>query len=289
MEKYETIEKIGQGGFGTVFKARERSNNSIVAVKRVKKEAGTGEIMIQSMLHHPNLVSLVEVVREETFVFLVMEFFPMDLFDQLHHLPTGKMLEPELVKSYLYQISDAVNYCHQKGIMHRDLKTCNLLVNLEGVIKVADFGLACSFTVPSHLSSAIGTLIYRAPEMLLGSKRYSSSVDIWAIGCIFAEMAMAKFLFYGHHQIIVIYDIFNQLGTPTEESWRGVTSLPFYQTAFPCWTKNRLAKRMKTLDETGLDLLQKCLQYNPADRITAKEILEHKFFEGFNKTNAAAK
>uniref|UniRef100_A0A182J9A9 Uncharacterized protein n=1 Tax=Anopheles atroparvus TaxID=41427 RepID=A0A182J9A9_ANOAO len=84
------------------------------------------------------------------------------------------MLEPELIKSYFYQISNAVNYCHQKAIMHRDLKTSNLLVNLEGVIKVADFGMACLFAEPRRFSSTAGTRIYRAPEMLLGSQSFSN-------------------------------------------------------------------------------------------------------------------
>jgi len=164
------------------------------------------------------------------------------------------------------------------------LKPQNLLINKEGIIKVADFGLGRSFGIPvRNYTHEIVTLWYRAPEVLLGSQRYSCPVDIWSIGCIFAEMATRKPLFQGDSEIDQLFRMFRILRTPTEEIWPGVTSLPDYKPTFPCWTSNNLASQVKNIDSSGMDLLQKTLIYDPALRISAKEILEHKYFDTIDR------
>lgn len=223
---------------------------------------------------------------EENRLYLIFEFLSMDLKKYMDSLAPEKMMEPELVKSYLYQITAAILFCHRRRVLHRDLKPQNLLINKAGIIKVADFGLGRSFGIPvRNYTHEIVTLWYRAPEVLLGSPRYSCPVDVWSIGCIFSEMATRKPLFQGDSEIDQLFRMFRILKTPTEEIWPGVTSMPDYKSTFPCWTTNNLTNQVKNIDSAGMDLLQKTLIYDPAHRISAKEMLEHKFFEGMDRPN----
>lgn len=149
---------------------------------------------------------------------------------------------------------------------------------------MADFGLGRSFGIPvRNYTHEIVTLWYRAPEVLLGSQRYSCPVDIWSIGCIFAEMATRKPLFQGDSEIDQLFRMFRILRTPTEEIWPGVTSLPDYKATFPCWNQDNLSKQVKHIDSAGMDLLAKTLIYDPAYRISAKDMIEHKYFESIDR------
>jgi len=189
------------------------------------------------------------------------------------------------VKSYLYQITEGMCFCHKRRILHRDLKPQNLLIDSKGVIKLADFGLARAVGIPVRVyTHEVVTLWYRAPEVLLGSNRYSMPVDIWSIGCIFAEMASKKPLFHGDSEIDQLFRVFRVLGTPTEETWKGVTELPDYKPSFPKWKDNKLAQATKQIDADGLDLLQQMLIYDPSRRIIAKAILQHKYFFDLDKS-----
>lgn len=161
-----------------------------------------------------------------------------------------------------------------------------------------------AFGIPVRVyTHEIVTLWYRAPEILLGSQRYSCHVDIWSIGCIFAEMATRKPLFQGDSEIDQLFRMFRCvcqeehskwfltpiifdhriLKTPTEDIWPGVTSLPDYKETFPCWTQKQLREQVKIIENSGYDLLDQMLTYNPIHRISAKKILEHKYFDGFDK------
>lgn len=167
------------------------------------------EISLLKELKHPNIVKLEDVLMEENRLYLIFEFLAMDLKKYMDTIPHDKLMEPELVRSYLYQISTAMLYCHQRRILHRDLKPQNLLINREGVIKIADFGLGRTFGIPvRNYTHEIVTLWYRAPEILLGAQRYSCHVDIWSIGCIFAEMATRKPLFQGDSEIDQLFRMF---------------------------------------------------------------------------------
>lgn len=221
---------------------------------------------------------------EESRLYLIFEFLSMDLKKYMDSMPAEKMMEPDLVRSYLYQITAAMLFCHRRRVLHRDLKPQNLLINKEGVIKVADFGLGRSFGIPLRMyTHEIVTLWYRAPEVLLGSQRYSCPVDVWSIGCIFAEMATRKPLFQGDSEIDQLFRIFRILKTPTEEIWPGVTTLPDYKTTFPCWNTNQLHAHVPPLNKVGLDLLAKTLTYDPVHRISAMKMLDHCYFDGFDR------
>uniref|UniRef100_A0AC35U4J3 Protein kinase domain-containing protein n=1 Tax=Rhabditophanes sp. KR3021 TaxID=114890 RepID=A0AC35U4J3_9BILA len=176
----------------------------------------------------------------------------------------------------------------QRGVLHRDLKPANLLVNHNGIIKLADFGLARSVGVPLRAyTHEIVTLWYRAPEILLGVQRYSTSVDIWSIACIFAEMATIRPLFPGDSEIDQLYRIFRTLSTPTEESWPGIKELPDYKGSFPKWTQCHIEQKMKSvLNAQGIDLLMSMLRYNPNARSDLKQILKHPYFDTIDHSKA---
>ena len=291
LEKYEKIEKVGEGTYGVVYKCKIKGTNDYIALKKIRLEnedegipsTSIREISILKQLRHPNIVYLMDLIHADKKLYLIFEFMEHDLkkFLDINNSP----LPPELVKNYLYQILIAVNFCHSKRILHRDLKPQNLLIDKNGIIKLADFGLARSFGIPiKTLTHEILTLWYRAPEILLGQKEYSTPVDIWSLGLIFFEMAHRKPLFAGDCEIDQIFKIFQMYGTPNEKTWPGISKLPEYKLTFPQFHERGLAYYNEYIDEVGLDLLGKMIQLDPAKRISAKRALEHPFFDDLDKS-----
>ena len=234
------------------------------------------EISLLKELAHPNVVSLLDVVHSEAKLYLVFEYLDQDLKKYMDSVDGP--LSGMLVKSYLYQLLRGIAFCHSHRVLHRDLKPQNLLIDRNGALKLADFGLARAFGIPVRTyTHEVVTLWYRAPEILLGSRHYSTPVDMWSIGCIFAEMANKKPLFPGDSEIDELFRIFRTLGTPTDDTWPGVSQLPDYKATFPKWPATSLAKVCKSLDDDGLDLLSKMLIYDPSRRISAKESLTHSY------------
>lgn len=287
MERYQKMEKIGEGTYGVVYKAKDRVTGEIVALKRIRLEAedegipstAIREISLLKELQHPNIVRLYDVVHTERKLTLVFEFLDQDLKKYLDVCDSG--LDLPILKSFLYQLLTGVAYCHHHRVLHRDLKPPNLLINREGQLKLADFGLARAFGIPVRsYTHEVVTLWYRAPDVLLGSRKYSTPVDIWSVGCIFAEMANGRPLVAGTSEADQLDRIFRLLGTPTVQDYPGIVDLPDYTPDLPPYPppRNGLAALVPTLNETGVDLLNKMLQYDPARRITAQEALEHVFF-----------
>lgn len=292
MENYTKIEKIGEGTYGVVFKGKNKKTGEFVAIKKIRMESddegipstAIREISLLRELEHPNIVGLNEVIMEENRLYLIFEFLSMDLKKYLDSYEKETFLDPEEVKSYLFQILTAILFCHRRRVLHRDLKPQNLLINGKGIIKIADFGLGRAFGIPVRVyTHEVVTLWYRAPEVLLGSTRYSCPVDIWSIACIFAEMASRKPLFQGDSEIDQLFRIFRVLRTPTEKTWPGVTQLNDYKPTFPHWTKDILDTQVKNIDKLGMDLLREMLIYNPTQRISAVEALEHPYFDDLNR------
>ena len=239
------------------------------------------EISILRELQHPNVVSFKDVIHVEKNLFLVFEFLDQDL---KRYMDSVQSLSPMLVKSFLYQLINGIAFCHSRRVLHRDLKPQNLLINHLGALKLADFGLARAFGIPvRHYTHEVVTLWYRAPEILLGARKYSTPVDIWSIGCIFAEMSMKQPLFPGDSEIDQLHKIFHALGTPNETIWPGVSQLPDHKTTFPNWVSRPISASVKGLDPQGLDLLSRMLVYEPEKRITAFDALRHPFFDDLDK------
>ncbi|VIO85888.1 cell division control protein 2 homolog, putative [Brugia malayi] len=286
--EYGQLEKISEGAYGIVYKAIDLQSQETVAIKMIHFENEEDGIPVTSLreisllreLKHPNIVRLGRVILDVSCIFLVFEYISMDLRDYINSLPDGVTMSTIEQKTFLYQILRGVCHCHERRIMHRDLKPQNLLVSSEGIIKLADFGLARAVSVPMRAyTHEIATLWYRPPEILLGENRYSFGVDIWSVGCIFAEMAARTPLFKGDSEITQLFSIFSIMSTPTEDNWHGVSQLPNYHDTFPQWKRCCLDKALhRCMDSEGLKILKAMIKYNPAERISAKELLKNPYF-----------
>ena len=183
------------------------------------------------------------------------------------------------IKSFMYQLLQGIAFCHENRVLHRDLKPQNLLINSKGQLKLADFGLARAFGIPVNtFSNEVVTLWYRAPDVLLGSRTYNTSIDIWSAGCIMAEMYTGRPLFPGTTNEDELQRIFRLMGTPSEHSWPGISKFPEYKPSTHVYATQDLRLILPTIDQQGLDLLQRMLQLRPELRISAKDALMHPWF-----------
>lgn len=220
-----------------------------MAIKKIRLESedegipstAIREIALLKELQHPNIVRLVNVLHTDRKLTLVFEFLENDLKKLMDiKAATGGLSERE-VKSYLYQLLNGIQKCHNHKILHRDLKPQNLLVS-DGILKLADFGLARAFGIPvKNFTHEVVTLWYRAPDILMGSKTYSTSVDIWSVGCIFAEMVNGVPLFRGQNEDDQLIQIFKGMGTPDPALWPGVRDLTGYKPDFPKYSGKPLS------------------------------------------------
>lgn len=290
MEKYQKIEKLGEGTYGIVYKAQDRTTGDIVALKRIRLDnenegvpcTAIREISLLKELRHPNIVRLYDVLHREKKLTLVFEYLDIDL-KKFIDANSGE-LDLGTIKTMMWQLLAGVAYIHRHKVLHRDLKPQNLLINKRSELKIADFGLARTYGAPvKSYSNEVVTLWYRAPDVLLGSKQYSTSIDIWSIGCIFAEMATGHPLFTGCNARDQLDKQCQLLGKPRSLDWvRGgeaaldvklFEEIPAYEPA------NLVQMFASKLGANGVDLLQRILKFAPEDRITAEEALKHRFFE----------
>ena len=291
---------IGQGAYGIVYKGRKDDTKEIVAIKRIPFADSTPEggvpcnvireISLLRELDHVNVVKLFDIIQAGSGgLYLIFEYVAHDLktyMDQQQKKGDNNErvgLPLATTRSFLKQIISGVGCCHVYRILHRDLKPHNLLISHDGKhVKLADFGLARLSAIPNGpYTFEVVTLWYRAPELLLGANRYSTSVDVWSIGCIFAEMATGIPLFPGRSDIDQIFRIFQRRGTPTPDTWPGVVQLPHYNPEFPSWRERPITDfvPLHTVGgHAGSDLLNKLLQYDPHRRIACKTALQHPFF-----------
>ncbi len=231
-------------------------------------------------------------------VYLVFEYMEHDL---LGIIRKQIKLEVPQIKCIVKQILEGVSFLHERNVVHRDVKSANILMNNAGEIKLADFGLARLMErKDKNYTNKVVTLWYRSPELLLGSTNYTPAVDIWSVGCCFAELLKSTPLFQADSEPKVIDMIYKKCGAPTEETWPGVSSLQYYRNFAPREMyprrlyeefkdnpkydldkqgRNKKINRKNRVDSEALNLLDKMLTMNPAQRITAKEALEHPYFK----------
>ncbi|KAE8894442.1 Cyclin-dependent kinase [Phytophthora fragariae] len=334
-DKYRILGKIGEGTYGMVFKAEAYSSALLprpssggsgaaedeepmtFAIKLVKShKEGKNDVVLSSAtvreikllreLHHDNVVHLhdVHVDARDKSLALVFEYGDHDLHDiivQSKQKPLGEYTR----KSLMFQILKGVDYMHDAWVMHRDMKPQNILVvghgRKRGQVKLADLGLARVYKEPikalSDVERVVVTLWYRAPELLLGAKHYTKAVDLWAVGCIFAELINTRELFCGKEvegsnapfQKDQLDKIFKVLGMPTPQTWEGLDNLPEYSHVVQMGRERKYPTQseLKNAVKVGpgragaalLDLLSRLMEYDPETRITAKEALEHEYFK----------
>ncbi|EDW74516.1 uncharacterized protein Dwil_GK21358 [Drosophila willistoni] len=286
--EFEKLNRVGEGSYGIVYRARDTRNNEIVALKKVRMDqekdglpvSGLREIMILKQCKHENIVQLREVVVGKSLdsIFLVMDFCEQDLASVLDNMPQP-FTESE-VKCITLQVLRALKYMHARYIIHRDLKVSNLLMTDKGCIKVADFGLARLYcNPPKPMTPQMVTLWYRAPELLLGSRTYTAAVDMWAFGCILGELLIGKPLLPGNSEIAQLDLIIELLGAPSKSIWPGFTELPALQNfTLSQQPYNNLKSKFQALRPAGRGLLNLLFIYNPSTRATAEECLNSKYF-----------
>ena len=286
--KYAKLDKIGEGSFGLVYKAKDKDTGELVALKRIRineEEEGVPcaairEISLLKELRHPNIVRLLDVVLTLHKLTLVFEYLDQDLkkFMDLHH-----DLDNGMIRHLMCELLQGLSYCHHRSVLHRDLKPQNILIS-KGRLKIADFGLGRALGIPvkRHTPDVV-TLWYRSPDVVLGSEDYDFGIDIWSVGCIFAEMITSQPLFTGKVAQEQLLSIFKTLGTPNLEVWPSMHSYRHSSTFlsnedFHVMHECKIIGTMSSVvGKNGVDLLMKMLQWEPSNRIQAADALKHKY------------
>lgn len=282
--RYLKKRKVGEGTYAVVYEAIDTQTGTRVALKKIKMTShGMGldisavrELYALPSLHHENIVELLDVYGSKKNLILVLAFYDADL--EMLIKDRSIPFAPGDIKAWMLMVLRALEYCHQRGLMHRDLKPNNLLIASDGKLKLADFGLARVADFPREpMTSQVVTRWYRPPELLYGARYYGSAVDIWAAGCIFAELMLRTPFVHAETDMGQLKIIFQALGTPREEDWPGMRVLPDY-VAFPPQAKPPLKSIFNAAPDDALDLLERMLTFDPLRRITAREALSHPYF-----------
>ncbi|GAB7346238.1 hypothetical protein MBLNU457_4968t1 [Dothideomycetes sp. NU457] len=299
VELYDRLNHIEEGTYGFVSRARNVSSGEIVAIKKMKRDVrdtsgvpvtALREIQTLQASRHRHIVQLHEVVHGSTAdpdaIYLVMELLEHDLRGLMEDMAEPWL--PSEVKTLMLQLTSAVEYLHDHWILHRDLKTSNVLMNNRGQIKLADFGMArfTSDPPPRNLTSLVVTLWYRAPELLLGETEYGFEIDLWSLGCVFGELLTKEPLLQGKNEVDQLAKTFDLTGLPTEKTWPSFRRLPHARTLHlpppssltATQTSSKIRRQFPYLTTAGVDLLSSLLSLNPASRPSATAVLAHTYF-----------
>ncbi|XP_054105453.1 cyclin-dependent kinase-like 3 isoform X2 [Callithrix jacchus] len=291
MEMYETLEKVGEGSYGTVMKCKHKNTGQIVAIKifyeRPEKsvnKTAMREIKFLKQFHHENLVNLIEAFRQKKKIHLVFEFIDHTVLDELQHYCHG--LESKRLRKYLFQILRAIEYLHSNNIIHRDIKPENILVSQSGITKLCDFGFARKLAAPGDIyTDYVATRWYRAPELVLKDTSYGKPVDIWALGCVIIEMATGNPYLPSSSDLDLLHKIILKVGNLTPHLQNIFSKSPVFAGVVLPQVQHPKNARKKYPKLNGLlaDIVHACLQIDPADRITSSDLLHHEYFtrDGF--------
>ncbi|KAM3956557.1 cyclin-dependent kinase 20-like [Aphomia sociella] len=285
---YTVIGRIGEGAHGLVFKATHLPTGRDVALKKILiKNIEDGipvnvmrEIKALQLLRCKYIIKLYDMFPRGMSLVLVLEYMCSGLWEMLHR--NQQELTLPRVKTYVQMLLKGTRYMHAHYVMHRDLKPANLLINHEGILKIADLGLARLYWPDGGrpYSHQVATRWYRAPELLYGARFYSEKVDLWAVGCIIAEMITKQPLFAGESDIEQLAIVLQHLGTPTEETWPAHTELPdFHKITFPESTPTPWPDLLPGVEPDAIQLIKSFVLYDANKRISAKEALRHPWFQ----------
>ncbi|XP_055923818.1 cyclin-dependent kinase-like 1 isoform X1 [Eupeodes corollae] len=292
MDRYEKLSRLGEGSYGVVYKCRDRDTGALVAVKRFVeseddpaiRKIALREIRLLKNLKHPNLVSLLEVFRRKRRLHLVFEFCELTVLHELERHPQG--CPENLTKQIVYQTLHGVAYCHKQGCLHRDIKPENILLTAQGQVKLCDFGFARMLSPGENYTDYVATRWYRAPELLVGDTQYGTPVDVWAIGCLFAELVRGEALWPGRSDVDQLYLIRKTLGDllprhiqifGQNEYFKGIT-LPVPPTLEPLEDKMPSKALHNPLT---IDFLRKCIDKDPAKRWSCEKLIKHSYFDDY--------
>ncbi|KAH7675103.1 [RNA-polymerase]-subunit kinase protein [Dioscorea alata] len=285
-DSYDKLAKVGQGTYSNVYKARDRDTGKIVALKKVRFDTSESEsvrfmareIMILQKLDHPNVIKLegLATSRMQYSLYLVFDFMLTDLARVISR-PDGRLTEPQ-IKCYMMQLLSGLQHCHENGILHRDIKGSNLLIDKQGMLKIADFGLANYFNPNKKrpLTSRVVTLWYRAPELLLGTTDYGVGIDLWSAGCLLAEMFAGRPIMPGRTEVEQLHRIFKLCGSPSEDYWRKLKLSSSFRPVQPY--KSSISEAFKDFPSSSLGLLTMLLALDPSYRGSAASALQNEFF-----------
>ena len=281
MDRFKIIKPIGDGTFGSVSKATTVSTNEVVAIKKMKSKFYSWEeclelreIKVLRKITHPNVIRLKEVVRANDELNLIFEFCDKNLYQ----LQSEGQLSENAIKDLIRQTLQGLSHIHKNGFFHRDVKPDNIMI-ASGIVKIADFGLAKEIRSSSPCTEYVSTRWYRAPEVLLHSRRYSWQVDIFAIGCILAELYLNRPLFPGSSEIDQLNRLCSVLGTPNDwnEGQRLASSLNYI---FPQYISTSLSDLIPTASSEAIDFIQQLLRWDPQLRPTCDACLQHVYLTG---------
>lgn len=293
--RYTNLNYIGEGAYGMVVSAVDGNENQKVAIKKISPfehqtycQRTLREIKILMSFNHENVISIKDILRAPTIQQMKDVYIVQDLMEtDLYKLLKTQHLSNDHICYFLYQILRGLKYIHSANVIHRDLKPSNLLLNTTCDLKICDFGLA-RVADPEHdhtgfLTEYVATRWYRAPEIMLNSKGYTKSIDIWSVGCILAEMISNRPIFPGKHYLDQLNHILGVLGSPTQEDLNCIINdkARAYLQSLPAKPRIAWNRLFPKADANALDLLDKMLTFNPNKRITVEAALAHPYLEQY--------
>ncbi|KAL4675429.1 hypothetical protein H8958_012386 [Nasalis larvatus] len=285
MNRYTTIRQLGDGTYGSVLLGRSIESGELIAIKKMKRKfysweecMNLREVKSLKKLNHANVVKLKEVIRENDHLYFIFEYMKENLYQLIKE--RNKLFPESAIRNIMYQILQGLAFIHKHGFFHRDLKPENLLCMGPELVKIADFGLAREIRSKPPYTDYVSTRWYRAPEVLLRSTNYSSPIDVWAVGCIMAEVYTLRPLFPGASEIDTIFKICQVLGTPKKTDWpEGYQLSSAMNFRWPQCVPNNLKTLIPNASSEAIQLLRDMLQWDPKKRPTASQALRYPYFQ----------
>ncbi|KAK9309176.1 hypothetical protein QLX08_001126 [Tetragonisca angustula] len=285
MNRYITLNQLGDGTFGSVVLGERIDTGEKVAIKRMKRKyysweeaMNLREVKSLKKLSHANVVKLKEVIRENDVLYFVFEYMKENLYQLMKD--RDKLFPESVIRNIVYQVLQGLAFMHKHGFFHRDMKPENLLCMGPELVKIADFGLAREIRSRPPYTDYVSTRWYRAPEVLLHSTTYNSPIDIWAVGCIMAELYTFRPLFPGKSEIDEIFKICSVIGTPEKDDWpEGYQLAAAMNFKFPNFSRTSLNVLIPNASQEAVILMEDMLQWNPIKRPTAQQSLRYPYFQ----------